>query len=53
MKDYEVTYVDEDGCHHDYKTTAQDTRAAIYNTLELCPDARRVIRCAPKPMFDD
>ena len=26
---------------------------AIANTIELCPDCRRVIRCAPKPMFND
>ena len=53
MKDFEIKYVDEDGCHHDYEITASDTRVAISNTLELCPDAKRIIRCSPKPMFDD
>lgn len=53
MKDYQVTYLDEDGCHHDYEITAPDTLVAINNTLELCPDAKRIVRCTPKPMFED
>ena len=53
MKEYEVKYVDEDGCHHDYEITALDVRTAINNTLELRKDAKRIIRCSPKPMFDD
>ena len=27
--------------------------SAMNNLFELCPDARRIIRCAPKPMFED
>ena len=53
MKTYEVKCVDEDGCYHDYIVTAPDVRVAINNTLELCPDAKRILRCYPKPMFDD
>ena len=53
MKDYEVVYVDDNGDKQDYVITAADVRVAINNTLELCPDARRIIRCSPKPMFED
>ena len=53
MIDYDVVYVDKEGDKQEFVVTAPDVRAAINNTLELCPDARRIIRCAPKPMFDD
>ena len=53
MKDYDVLYVDDAGDKQDYVVTAPDARVAINNTFELCPDAKRIIRCAPKPMFDD
>ena len=53
MKDYDVLYVDDAGDKQDYVVTAPDVRVAINNTFELCPDARRIIRCSPKPMFDD
>ena len=53
MIDYNVVYVDKEGDKQDFVVTASDVRTAINNTLELCPDARRIIRCAPKPMFDD
>ena len=47
MKTYEVKYVDKDGCHHEYEVTAPDVRVAINNTLELCTDAKRILRCYP------
>ena len=53
MIDYDVVYVDKEGDKQEFVVTAPDVRVAINNTLELCPDARRIIRCAPKPMFDD
>ena len=53
MKDFDVVYVDQSGNKQDYVVTAIDTNTAIANTLELRSDCRRVIRCAPKPMFDD
>ena len=53
MKEYEVKYIDEDGCYHDYQITAPDVRVAINSTLELLPEAKRIIRCTPKPMFND
>ena len=53
MKDYEVKYLDEDGCHHDQASTAPDVRTAMNNPLELREAAKRFIRCAPKPMFND
>ena len=53
MTDYDVLYVDKEGDKHDYLVTSTDVRTAMNNVFELCPDARRIIRCAPKPMFDD
>ena len=53
MIDYETLYIDKEGDKQDYVVTAPDVRTAINNLFELCPDARRVVRCAPKPMFDD
>ena len=53
MTDYEVLYVDKDGDKQDFTVTSSDVRTAMNNLFELCPDARRIIRCAPKPMFQD
>ena len=53
MKDYDVVYIDKEGDKQDFVVTSTDTRTAINNTIELCPDRRRVIRCSPKPMFED
>ena len=53
MTDYEVLYVDKEGDKQDYTVTSTDVRTAINNVFELCPDARRIIRCAPKSMFTD
>ena len=53
MIDYDVTYVDKEGDKQDYVITSSDVRTAMSNLFELCPDARRIIKCIPKPMFDD
>ena len=53
MTDYAVLYVDKDGDKQDYVVTSTDVRTAMNNVFELCPDARRIIRCAPKEMFTD
>ena len=53
MIDYDVRYVDKEGDYQDYVITSTDVRKAMSNLFELCPDARRIIRCFPKPMFDD
>ncbi len=53
MIDYEVKYVDKEGDFQEYEITSTDTRTAMNNVLELCPDCRRIVRCAPKPMFKD
>ena len=53
MTDYEVLYVDKDGDKQDFTVTSSDVRTAMNNLFELCPDARRIIRCAPKSMFED
>ncbi len=53
MKDYEVTYIDSHGDKQDYVVTSTDVRTAINNTFELVPHCKRIVRCAPKPMFED
>ena len=53
MIDYEVLYVDKEGDKQDFVVTATDVRTAMNNLFELCPDAKRIIRCAPKEMFAD
>ena len=53
MIDYDVVYVDDKGDKQDYVVTSTDVRTAMNNVFELCPDARRIIRCAPKSMFTD
>lgn len=53
MKNYDVVYIDDRGDKQDYVIAAPDLRVAINNTLELCPDAHRIIRCSPQPMFTD
>ena len=53
MTDYEVKYVDDRGDFQETVVTSSDVRTAINNALELCPDAKRIIRCSPKGMFED
>ena len=52
MTDFQVKYVDDRGDFQETVITSIDTRTAINNTFELCPDAKRIIRCYPKEMFD-
>ena len=53
MTDYEVIYVDKEGDKQDYVVTSTDVRTAMNNTFELVPHCKRIVRCAPKPMFED
>ena len=53
MKDYEVTYIDSHGDKQDYVVTSTDVRTAMNNMFELVPQCKRIVRCAPKPMFED
>ena len=53
MIDYEVLYVDKGGDKQDFLVTSTDVRTAMSNVFELCPDCKRIIRCAPKPMFNE
>jgi hypothetical protein len=53
MIDYDVIYVDDSGDKQNYVITSTDVRTAMRNLFELCPDARRIIRCAPAAMFSD
>ena len=53
MKDYEVLYVDKEGDKQDYVVTSTDVRTAINNAFELRPEIKRILRCTPKPMFED
>jgi hypothetical protein len=53
MKQYVAHYVDKRGDYQDIVVTGEDVRDAIANTLKLCPDCRRVIKCNPTPMWED
>ena len=53
MIDYEIKYIDKEGDYQEYVMTSTDARTAMHNLFELCPDARRITRCYPKPMFDE
>ena len=53
MIDYEVLYVDKVGDKQDFVVTSTDVRTAMNNVFELCPDCKRIIKCAPKPMFEE
>ena len=52
MIDYEVLYIDNKGEKQNYDITSTDVRTAMNNLFELCPDAKRIVSCKPKPMFD-
>ena len=53
MIDYEVLYIDKGGDKQDFIVSSTDVRTAMNNVFELCPDCKRIIKCAPKPMFED
>ena len=53
MIDYDVVYIDKEGDKQDFVITSTDARTAMNNLFELCPDAKQIIRCVPKPMFED
>jgi hypothetical protein len=53
MKDYQVKYIDKSGDKQDFEITSTDVRTAMNNVFELRPDCKRIVRCAPKPMFED
>ena len=53
MIDYEVVYIDSHGDKQDYVVTSTDVRTAMNNVFELEPNCKRILRCAPKPMFED
>ncbi len=53
MIDYEVLYIDKGGDKQDFVVSSTDVRTAMNNVFELCPDCKRIVKCAPKPMFED
>ena len=53
MNQYIAEYFDKRGDRQDIIVTGRDVREAIANTLKLCPDCRRVVKCSPTPMFED
>ena len=53
MINYDVRYINSEGEHIDYEIISIDARTAMDNLFKLRPDARRIIRCVPKPMFED
>ena len=52
MNNYFVKYVDDRGDFQKTDVTSTDVRSAIDKTLNLCPDAKRIIRCVQKPVID-
>ena len=50
---YEVLYMNKQGYKQDFEVDAESIAKAIENTMYFCQDCKRVIRCTPKPMFDD
>ena len=53
MIDYAIRYVDDSGDYQEYEITSTDVRTAMNSAFELCPDIRRIVRCAPKEMFSE
>ena len=53
MKDYKVVYIDSHGDKQDYVVSSTDVRTAMNNVFELQPNCKRILRCAPKAMFED
>ena len=53
MIEYDVKYIDKKGDQQDFVISADTTAKAIEHTLYFCPDCRRVVKCTPKPMFDE
>jgi len=51
--EYDILYVDKEGDKQDFVISADSPAKAIEHTLYFCPDARRVVKCTPKPMFND
>ena len=52
MNNYFVKYVDDRGDFQETDVTSTDVRSAIDKTLNLSPDAKRIIRCVQKPVID-
>ena len=52
MTKYDVLYIDKRGDQQDFAVDAESVAKAIENVLYFCPDCRRVVKCTPKPMFD-
>ena len=53
MINYEVDYIDKRGNKRNFIVTSTDVRTAMNNAFELRTDCKRIVRCAPKPMFED
>ena len=52
MIDYDIIYTDGEGNKKDYVITSVNARTAMNNLFELCPEARQIISCKPRPMFE-
>ena len=46
-KEYKAVYVDEKGDKHTVFVASSSTIQAIDTVLDICKNARRVIRCCP------
>ena len=50
---YDVLYIDKRGDKQDFVITADSVKAALAETFTFCQDARRIIKCTPKPMSEE
>ena len=53
MIDYECLYLDKTGEKQTCVITAVNARTAMNNLFELYKDAKQIISCMAKPMFED
>jgi len=53
MTKYDILYIDKEGDQQDFVVDASSYKDAINNVFYFCQDARRVVLCTPKPMFDN
>ena len=53
VKDYDITYIDKKGNSYTFSLMSIDARTAMSTAFELRPEIKRIIRCAPQPMFED
>ena len=53
MIKYDLVYIDDMGDLCDFVVDAYSLKDAMTNLFYFCQDAKRIVSCTPKPMFDD